>query len=353
MAMQPLSNVVKRKVQSAARQLGAADPLPYVGGLIDRSFSLPLNDARYANNTLTPGAAPFEPSFSEREPNVLRFTLEPLGPGASPGSRRDEATREMRRLVGPIFGRDALKWFDGRSEEWRGMNGQGWLHYGAWFGSAWDDDGLYAAKVYYELAPNQIEAVSPSLARLVRLATGAMPSLMPIFTSIGCGRDSGSQRVTFLQRGNLALSDLGPLLNQLGLGHQLPSLMQVVGLALGGQFELPQQSVLIGLRDTEDGPEVKLEIMLGMIPDLPPNFINLLMLALAERPRQLSALQRWMVAFATDSDGSLGRFSVLSVRVTPTSSARVSLYLRPVEFEIQRQIQGSPNDVYATAGNEA
>ena len=48
---------------------------------------------------LTPGAVPFEPSFSEAEPNILRFTIEPLGPEASPVSRRDEATREMRRLI--------------------------------------------------------------------------------------------------------------------------------------------------------------------------------------------------------------------------------------------------------------
>ncbi|HTE40571.1 MAG TPA: hypothetical protein VK629_07070, partial [Steroidobacteraceae bacterium] len=65
-----------------------------------------------------------------------------------------------------------------------------------------------------------------------------MPGLMPIFTSIGCKRDAGSQRVTFMHRGPLALAALGPLMNRLGIAHQLPSLMRVVGVALGGRFEL-------------------------------------------------------------------------------------------------------------------
>ena len=342
MTMPPMSVLVKDKVQSAARALGAASPLPYVGNLIDRTFALPADDTKYAANTLTPGAAPFEPSFSEQEPNVLRFTIEPLGPESSPVARRDEATREMRRLVGSIFGREPLHWFDQHSEEWRGMSAHGWLEYGAWFGSAYDEDGLYATKVYYELAPGQIEALPPALARLVRGAMAAMPNLMPVFTSIGCGREDGNQRVTFLHRGPLRLADLMPLLNQLGLAHQLPSLMQVVGLALGGRFDLPHRSVLLGLRDSAEGPELKLEVLLGTLPDLPRGFLDLLMLGLSERPRQLNALQRWLQAFTPDqrgrSDGP-GDFSVLSVRITPQTPARVSVYLRPIEFEMRDRLR--------------
>ena len=37
---------------------------------------------------------------------------------ASPVSRRDEATREMRRLVGPLFGSSALRWLACR---WAGI----------------------------------------------------------------------------------------------------------------------------------------------------------------------------------------------------------------------------------------
>src|SRR5262249_18384973 len=162
------------------------------------------------------------------------------------------------------------------SEEWRGMSGLGWMSYGAWFGSAFDEDGLYAAKIYYELAPSQIDALAPNLARLTRMAMAVMPNLMPIFTSIGCKRDAGSQRVTFMHRGPLALAALGPLMNRLGIGHQLPSLMRVVGVALGGRFELPNGGVLIGLRDTPEGVEMKLEVLLAALADLPGRFLDLL-----------------------------------------------------------------------------
>ena len=295
-----MSDLVKRSLRSASRALGTRDPLPYLDGLIDRTFYGSDDDIGYARNALTPGAVPYEPSFSESEPDTLRFTIEPLGPHAPPVARRDEATREMRRLISPLFGRDALRWFDSRSEEWRGFGGLSWMNYGAWFGSAFDEDGLYATKIYYELLPTQIDALSPNLAQLTRQVMTEMPSLMPIFTSIGCKRDNGSQRVTFLHRGALLVSALGPLMNRLGIGHQLPSLMRIVGVALGGRFELPPGGVLVGVRDTPEGPELKLEILLAAIPDLPARFLDLLKLGLAERPRQLAALSRWLDAFGME-----------------------------------------------------
>ncbi|KQQ78768.1 hypothetical protein ASF73_04455 [Xanthomonas sp. Leaf131] len=335
---QPVKNLVKHSLRAAAHALGTRDPMPYVDGLIDRAFYLPDDDTSYARNSLAPGAVPYEPSFSESEPNMLRFTIEPLGPDAAPVARRDEATREMRRLVSPIFGPDALRWFDARSEAWRGFGGMSWMNYGAWFGSAFDSDGLYATKIYYELLPAQLDALSPGLARLTQQVMSEMPGLMPIFTSIGCKRDTGSQRVTFLHRGALVVNTLGPLMNRLGIGHQLPSLMRIVGVALGGRFELPPGAVLVGIRELPDGAELKLEILLAAIPDLPARFLDLLKLGLAERPRQLAALSRWLDAFGMDDVGEQGHFSVLSIRVTPTSQARISLYVRPIEFEMREAI---------------
>ena len=336
-----MKDLVERSLLSASQSLGTSDPLPYVGGLIDRTFSGRDDDIAYARNSLAPGAVPYEPSYSETEPDVLRFTIEPLGPSAPPVARRDEATREMRRLIAPIFGRDALRWFDSRSEEWRGLSGLSWMNYGAWFGSAFDEDGMYAAKIYYELMPSQIDALSPGLARLTRQVMAEMPSLMPIFTSIGCKRENASQRVTFLHRGPLTIAALGPLMNRLGIGHQLPSLMRIVGVALGGRFELPAGGVLVGIRETADGAELKLEILLASIPDLPARFLDLLKLGLAERPRQLAALTRWVEAFGVDEAEEQGHFSVLSIRVTPSSQARISLYVRPIEFEMREAIEES------------
>jgi hypothetical protein len=353
MAEPSLAAVVRRRVRSAAHSLGATDPLPYVGGLIDRSFSLPQGDQKYAMNALTPGSAPFEPSYSEREPQVLRFTISPLGPEPSPVARRDEATRELRRLVGPSFGSDALRWFDRCSEEWRGLSSMAKLDYGAWFGSSFDGDGLQASKVYYELQRSQLDALPPKLATIVSRALDALPTLVPVFTSISCRRNHGHQRVTFFHRGALQLRQLEPLMAQLGLSRRLPGLMQVVALALGGRFELPERSVLIGLSEAPDGAELKLEVMLGMIPDLPPSFLNLLALGLSERPRELRGLQRWLEAFTPDESSWPGEFSVLSVQVSPTTAARVSLYLRPVEFELpdhsEQRVDVPPTSSFAPA----
>jgi len=335
----PMSDYVKHSLSTASHLLGVKSPLAYLNSMIDRSFSLPEDDLSYADNELTPGAVPYEPSFNENEPNVLRFTIQPLGPGAPPIARRDDATRQMRSFVKPFFGNDALRWFDARSEEWRGSSGMGWMSYGAWFGSAFDEDGLYASKIYYELLPSQIDALSPELANTTRLVMNEMPALFPIFTSIGCKRDLGSQRITFMHRGPLKVASLGPLMNRLGIGHQLPGLMRVVGLALGGQFEVPQGGSLLGLRHTADGIELKLEILLASLPDLPARFLDLLRLSLAERPRQLNAMERWLAAFGIQDANEPGHFSVLSIRVNPKKSASLSLYVRPIEFELRDTIE--------------
>ncbi len=336
--MKTMSEVVGARLQTAARKLGTVDPLQYVGPLLQRTFTYPTGSPEYAENALTPGAAPCEPSFNEREPEMLRFTILPLTPEHSPASRRNEATREMRRLIAPIFGHGALNWFDKRSESWRGTGTENRLHYGAFFGSAYDTDGLHASKIYYEMSPNNIDDLPANLQALVHTAQEAIPSLTPVFTSISCNKEHGCQRVTLVHRGPLRLADLGPLLHRLGLGHQLASIMQVVGVSLGGLFNLPERSVLIGLADKEDGPEMKVEVLLGMIPDLPATFLDLLTMGLAERPRELHALGKWLRAFTPETTDWPGRFSVLSIRATPRTPARVSLYLRPIEFEVSQRL---------------
>jgi hypothetical protein len=68
-------------------------------------------------------------------------------------------------------------------------------------------------------------------------------------------------------------------------------------------------------------------------------FLDLLRLGLAERPRQLGALERWLSAFGVQDAQEGGNFSVLSVRVSPKASARISLYVRPIEFELRDNLQ--------------
>lgn len=341
MRNQPMSIAVERRLASAAHILGTVNPVPLIKSMLEKTFSLPEGDTRYGNNSLTPGAAPLEPSFSETEPRSLRFTVEPLGPEASGLDRRDEATREMRRLVRHFFGQEALHWFDERSEEWRGSGSGPKLNYGAFFGTGYDPAGLYTSKVYYETLPNQIEALPYSLFGLVSTALRSLPNLVPIFTTIACRREQGIQRVTFLHRGPMRLADLGPMLDALGLGQQLAGVMQIFGLALGGRFELPENSVLLALGQGRDGPEIEIYALLGMIPDVPANFLDLLAMGLSERPRELQAMLRWLNAFTPESEDWPGNFSVLSVRAAQGSPPKVSLYLRPVEFEVRERMVGN------------
>jgi hypothetical protein len=318
----------------AARTLGTADPGPTVKGLLDRTFAMPAGDRRYGANALMPMAAPFEPSFSEQQPGMLRFTIEPLPPEASNVDRRDEATREMRRLVGDSIGREALRWFDERSEPFRGFSSNGAMSYGAFFGTSHDPKGLYASKVYYEMQPGQVASLPRDLTGLSALVTSLLPTLVPLFTTLSAQRDAGGQRLTFAHAGPLRLSDLGPVLDALGLGSRLPGVMQTIGLVLGGRFDLPPNGCLMAFGYGPNGPEFEIYVLLSAIPDLPINFLSLLSLGLAERPRELMALERWMGAFTPEDDVWPGRFSILSLRTSRTSPPRVSLYLRPAEFEL-------------------
>jgi hypothetical protein len=329
MSESPAAEVAKRRLTTAARRLGVKNPASVIGGLLDRSFELPLGDPRYGNNELTPGYFPLEHSFTEVQPSALRLDLSPLGPQASAHARAQEASREMRRLVHESYGDPALRWFDERSEPWRGSTIHGDARFGAWFGLATDAAGLQEAKVYYEIKPGDVGALPSNLQYAVRIATEVLPGLVPIFTSIACGRKRGAQRVYFFHRGDLRLLELEPLLNRLGVGQHLPGLLAAVGVALGGRFILPEGSVILGLRDTQKGLELKLDVLVGAIPDPPPQMYQLINMVLGERPQAQADLRRWALAMTPDDEPGPGRISVVSFRVQPQLGARCSIYLRP------------------------
>jgi hypothetical protein len=327
------AEVAKRRLSLASRRLGTHDPVASIGGLIDRSFDLPLGDPRYGNNALMPGAMPLEHSFSELSSSSLRLDMEPLGPHASPIARRQEASREMRRLVNGFYGRPALQWFDQQSEPFRGSSIHGNARFGAWFGAAYDENGLGESKVYYELGPGQLGDLPPNLQHASQVAMASLPGLVPIFTSIACGRSQGSQRIYFFHRGDLRLLDLEPMMNRLGIGSQLPSLLAAVGLIMGGRFVLPEGSVIIGLRDTSKGMEMKLDTLLGGVPDPPREMHGLIQMHMAQRPESQRAFKRWVNAITPDElYGNPGKISVVSTRVSPTLGSRLTVYFRPAGY---------------------
>lgn len=333
-----LSNTVRSTLARAAGVLGTVDPGAYVGPALDEAFDLPLGDARYRLNTLSPGAAPIEPSFSETEPYGLRFTMEPLGPDASAGMKRQETSRQMRRLIAPMFGNDALYWFDRVSEDYRGATGGGGLRFGGWFGAAFDRDGMYNSRAFYEIRDRQLDDLPMPLRDHVQKAREAFPRIHPLFMTISVRQRSGRQRVTFRVLGQLRVEDLRPLLTALGMEQRMAQLTRLFGLALGGLFEAPDGAVLLGLSHGPDGPELKVELLLAAIPEVPDSFVELLRLGLSERPRHLRALDTWMGAFTPEGAELPGDFSVMSIKLTRSAPAQVSLYLRPMGFELANEL---------------
>lgn len=334
---QPVVDRIEHRLKSAAQSLGTADPFGPSRDLFLRTFGDDADDVRFRDNALMPMAVPFEPSFSESQPGKLRFTIQPLPPAASAIDRRDESTREMRKLIRHFIGREALHWFDQASEPFRGFSRPGGgLNYGAFFGSSYDRDGLYSSKVYYELpgGAGLIENLPYDLAGVVQAALQMVPGLRPLFTTMAAQRDIGGQRLTFACTQALRLADLQPVMNALGIGHRLPGIMQMLGLVLGGRFDLPPHGALLAFGQGPNGPDFEIYVLLAAIPDVPPSFLSLLTMGLAERPRGLQALERWMGAFTPEDEHWPGRFSIISLRTDAASPPRVSLYLRPIEFEL-------------------
>jgi|JI9StandDraft_2_1071091.scaffolds.fasta_scaffold121394_2 hypothetical protein len=328
-----LAGIARHRLAAASRRLGTKNPVDYIGGLIDRTFDLPPGDPRYGKNALLPGHLPIEHSFSETARGSLRLDMEPLGPMATPHGRVHEVSREARRMIAGQFGNAALRWFDERSEPHRGSRLSGGARFGAWFGAAFDKDGMQECKVYYELADGGLDDLPPTLRHVCRVAQACLPGLVPIFSSVACSRSQGGQRVYFFHQGDLRLLDLEPLMNQIGVGHQLPGMLTAVGLILGGRFVLPDGSVVVALRDTGRGIEMKLEILLPGIPDPPREMHGLIQMHLQQRPDSQRALEQWLAAMAPDGARSAGDMSVLSVRVTPATGARLTLYFRPSGYE--------------------
>lgn len=335
MTIRRAADIARSRLTQVARRLGTRNPVDHIGALLDRSFDLPVGDPRYAKNALLPGHLPLEHSFAETARDTLRLDFEPLGPLITPHGRVHEVSREMRKLVAGAYGGEALRWFDERSEPFRGTRLFGGAKFGAWFGAGFDAGGMQECKVYYELGPDGIDELPPTLRQISRVAMACLPGLLPVFTSVACGRTQGNQRVYFFHTADLRLLDLEPMMNQLGVGHQLSSLLTAVGLILGGRFVLPAGSVMIALRDTGRGVEMKLELLLPGVPDPPREMHGLIQMHLAQRPDAQRALQHWLAAMLPDGAPTAGDMTVVSVRVTPQTGARLTLYFKPAGYDAQ------------------
>jgi hypothetical protein len=295
--------------------------------IMDASLYLPVGDPGYRGKRLL-----LEPHFSETAAETLSFVMDTGGPGATAGDRLEATTNAMQEVVGNHFGPEALNWFRGRSEP-LGHETRRAANWGAWFGAGLDRNGVTEAVAAYEWGPALMDSLPTPLFRVAQIALESLPGLRPSFSTLRCGRNSGSQQITFEVARALPLSALQPLMQNLGLGHRHASLLSACALILGARFTLPPDTATLTLRPVRTGVELRLDVVLDALPDTPSQILSLLQLQLGERPRSLRALSRWLSAMTPEGYPGPGSFSVLSVWVRPDTSARVALYLRPAVLD--------------------
>jgi hypothetical protein len=321
------ATMAKRLLHQAAQRLGTVDPRPAVGDIIEESLAVPLGDPVARRERL------LEPSFSETAPDHLSFLVTGAGPGFTPSDRVESATQALYRVTRNNFGPDAAHWLDSRLEAAKSRGHKRSVQWGASFGSAFDRDGVTEASVHYEFGPMLMDALPAPLHRITQLAMTTLPGLRPALSTLRCGRSSGSQQVTFAVERALALNDLRPLMDALGIGHQHPSLMSALAFVLGARFTLPPDTALITLRPTRAGVELRLDVDLDALPDPPAQLMALMRLQMTERPSGVRALDRWLMALTPDGYPGPGTVSVLSSWVRPDMPARLALYLRPASLQ--------------------
>lgn len=316
----------RQLLHSAARELRTVDPVDVLGQELDESLPGPPGASLYR------GRRALEPRFSELSAGPLAFDLVPGGPAASPRERIARATDSMRRLTAQSFGRQAVRWLDGRIEVAPELGSYS-ARWGASMGSGFGTDGVLESAVHMEWGPQVMESLPAPLHRVVQVTLDALPTLRPAFTTIRCGPGAGTQQVTFEVPHALALDRLRGLMGRLGLGHQHTSLTSACALLLGARYVLPPDAAMLTVRLTGAGPELRLDVDLGAIPDPPPQLARLIGLQLTERPRSLRAFRNWVAAMTPAGYDSPGRLSVLSITVRPETAARLSLHLCPSAIE--------------------
>jgi hypothetical protein len=315
----------RRLLSQSARQLGTADPLDDVGEALDEQLDVPYGEP--TDDT------PLSTHFSEQTPEHLNFVMRATGQGVTGADRIASASHAMSHVVDRHFGRAARHWLDNQLEPIRSQDNSRSASWGAAFGSAFDRAGLAESYVHCEWGPGLMDALPGPLHRIARLALEAMPGLRPVIMSVRCGRAAGAQQLSFESERPMSLPALQPLMDQLGLAHRHAGLMSAVAFILGARFVLPAEAAMVTLRPLRQGVEMRLDVSLDAIPDLPSQLMALTRLQMSERPRSVHGMDRWLTALTPDGYPGPGTVSVLSVWVRPDLPARVALYLRPASLD--------------------
>ena len=307
MTITTASNAAKRYLQSAAHSLGAADPIQLreVSSALEDALPLPVGDTAYRRQP------PLVSSFAEERSGHLDFVMNPLGPYASATDRTLAAAKTMEDIVGHHFRGDALRWLKGQLEPVI-AHGRVDGHQRCDAGGAddrHDDEQPLVARARGRMSPKRGDAHHSLTPR-----SGWIVNNYPT---------------------PLSLNGLRPLMDAVGLGDKHAGLMSAVAFVLGARFTLPPSSCAITLRPLRGGCELRLDVNLESIPDLPPQLMSLLRLQMAERPQSLRSMDSWLVAMTPEGYENPGTLSILSFSDRPDMPARINLHIRPPVLEQQ------------------
>jgi len=303
--------------------------LPPIPGVVvdDLNHALPLafGDSRYSGNTLAPGSAPIEVSFSETQPRALRVDLEPFCLGLSPGQRRQYSSAIAARWIAEIRPPAVDQEYETRLAS---LCVGPTTRFGAYLGATFDGHGLAEVKIYSEWN-NGIPAGLPErLSAIARTALDTIPSLAPHFASFSFTRQGCVPRLYFFCREEVPLLAMYHVLKTAGLSHRLAELAHVLNLFIGINAILPAAACVISFREIAGVLDCKLEVLTRTLPVEGRDIAVKVRQALAQRPDLRTAIQYWWNALGGTGEWP-GEFNAVGFRLSSTSGARFGVYLSP------------------------
>jgi len=311
-----------------ARRLGVAYPAPLLGPLLKRTFGRPQGDPAYAMNTLAPGAVPLELSFSERDPAALRLDVEPFERLLSPMKRRAETVEVTAATLRSCFGAEAAESLTRATAPWM-VPGVHVQRFGAFYGAAFDPRGLAESTIYLELPRDSGWVLPGSGSDLLKTVRKHLPSAALLMHAISYGWTGLAERTSLVCLDELRLLDLALLLGDSGPPHRVPVLLDTALALSRGFFVLPAGTVVLGLRASAAGIEVKLELLVAYQPT---DVRDVVEQPLTARPDSAAAFQRWLMVVGEggqDATTRLGTINVVSARVGPEDGVKLNGYVRP------------------------
>ena len=195
----------------------------------------------------------------------------------------------MRRLIRDFMGSDALHWFDGASEPLRGL--RHWRRSSTTARSSARATTGTGSTPRRSTTSSRADAARSTTCRSgcsasSRRRSSSCPACSPLFTTLAAQRDMGGQRLTFASTAAAAPRRPAAGAGRAGPGPPLAGdHADCSGWRWAAASTCPRTARCSPSARAPAGPEFEIYVLLSAIPDVPPSFLSLLTMGLAERPR--------------------------------------------------------------------